>query len=188
MKNLKFYNSIVKITNSYMKLMYDPIIIGKERIEKEKNYLFAGNHVDWKDPALLIYGLDGGYVNFMAKKELFENKLLKMVMINMGAFPIDRNANDINAVKTAVNMLKKGNNVGIFPEGTRNKELGEFKSGVPRIALMGKCEIVPFGISGNYKHNDELILQFGKPIDFNGINKKEADECLFEEVKSLILK
>ena len=188
MENIKFYNSIIKLSNTYIKLVYNPVIIGRDNIDDNKTYLFAGNHTNWKDPALVIYGVDGNLINFMAKKELFDNKLLNPIVTRLGAFPIDRENGDMKAVKTAVNLLKNDHNVGIFPEGKRNNSLGDFKSGVPRIALMGNKEIIPFGISGEYKHNGNLTLVFGKPINFKGIKKNEADEILKEEVKSLILK
>ena len=188
MENIKFYNSIIKLSNTYIKLVYNPVIIGRDNIDDNKNYLFAGNHINWKDPALLIYGVDGNLINFMAKKELFDNKLLSPIVTRLGAFPIDRENGDMKAVKTAVNLLRNDHNVGIFPEGKRNNSLGDFKSGVPRIALMGNKEIIPFGISGEYIHNGNLTLVFGKPINFKGIKKNEADEILKEEVKSLILK
>ena len=62
MENIKFYNSIIKLSNTYIKLVYNPVIIGRDNIDDNKNYLFAGNHVNWKDPALLIYGVDGNLI------------------------------------------------------------------------------------------------------------------------------
>lgn len=186
MMNLKFYNGVTTVTGFCIEKICQPKVILPLNIDLDKNYLFAGNHIYWADPILVVYALDQLPINFMAKKELFENFLLKYVMENLGAFPIDRGNNDLTAVKTAIKLLKEGHNVGIFPEGTRNKTLGEFKSGIPRIANIAKKEIIPFGISGNYTHNGNLTIKFGQPINFKDIDKNKQDEYLKEKVKELI--
>lgn len=186
MKNLKFYNGVTSLTGFYIDKIYKPEVILPEHIDLDKNYLFAGNHVHWLDPALVVYALDKLPIHFMAKKELFENYLLRYIVENLGAFPIDRGNNDIKAVKTAIKLLKDGENIGIFPEGTRNKTLWEFKKGIPKIANIAKKEIIPFGISGEYKYNGNLTIKFGQPIDFKDIDKNKQDEYLKEKIKELI--
>ena len=184
--NLKFYNGVTKISGFVLEKGFHPTIIGAENIDPEKNYLFAGNHITWADPLLLVYALNQLPIHFMSKQELFNNKLLAYFLKELGAFPIDRGNNDLKAVKMAINLLKEGYNVGIFPEGTRNKELGEFKSGIPRIATIAKKEIVPFGISGDFKINGNLTIKIGEPINFQGMKKDEQDKYLIEKIKQLI--
>ena len=58
----------------------------------------------------------------MAKKELFSHRVLGWFITKLGAFPVDREANDIHAVKTALGVLREGDKLLIFPEGTRVRE------------------------------------------------------------------
>lgn len=187
MENLKFYERVKTLTDLIIEKHYNPLIIGKKNIPNN-NFIIISNHIDWKDPALLLYAIDN-QIKFMTKKEAFENRLVKWFIENMGSFPIDRNNMDLAAIKYTVKLLKEGNTVGIFPEGTRskNKELLPFKSGIPGIARLSKTDILPCGISGEYKKNGNLTLNIGKPINYKEFKKTEENEYLREQVKSLIL-
>ena len=75
--------------------------------------------------------------------------------------------------------------MGIFPEGTRNDNLGNFKSGVPKISTIANKEIIPLGIKGKYKKN-KLVLHIWESINFKNIDKKNQDEYLRNTIKHLI--
>lgn len=187
--NIKFYNSIKKMLNIPMKLFFDIKVSGIENIPKE-NYILAGNHKSMFDIPLLAISIPDN-IHFMAKKELFDNALLNNFFSRAGAFPVDRDGADINAIKTSLKLLRSNEVVGIFPEGTRNKSdeiLLPFKTGVVRIASKTKKLIVPFGISGEYKLGKEIDLAIGNPIDINKIDKEEQTTYLEERVKELILR
>ena len=76
----------------------------------------------------------------MAKEELFNMPLLKSLLPRVHAFPIKRGMSDRKAFRTALSILKSGNVVGLFPEGTRSKtgELQEGLSGAGFFALKGR--------------------------------------------------
>lgn len=186
--NIKFYSGIKKVLNVPFKLLYNPVINGLENIPRSP-YILAGNHKSMLDIVLLMTSIDDE-VHFMAKKELFDNFLIKKIFEKMGAFPVDRDGTDIGALKTAFSILKNNEVLGIFPEGTRNKTdeiLLPFKDGVTRIAAKTKTLIVPFGIAGKYKRNS-LFLNIGSPIEMNDYDKNIRTEVLEESVKKLIRK
>ena len=186
--NLKFYRSIKKILTMPMKLVFNTKVIGLENLP-DKPYILAGNHRNMFDVVILITNIDDE-IHFMAKKELFKVKILNSIFSKMGAFPVDRNSIDIKAVKESFRLLKSGEVLGIFPEGTRNKTdniLLPFKEGVSSIASKINVPIVPFGISGEFKRN-KLRLNIGEPIFINKIEKEKQTEYLEEKVKELILR
>lgn len=186
--NIKFYRSIKKILTMPMKLIFNTKVVGLENLP-DKPYILAGNHKNMFDVVILITNIDDE-IHFMAKKELFKGRILKNIFSKMGAFPVDRESVDIKAVKESFRLLRSGEVLGIFPEGTRNKTdniLLPFKEGVTSIASKTKVPIVPFGISGEFKKN-KLRLNIGEPIDINKIEKEKQTEYLEEKVKELILR
>ncbi len=182
----KFYKKIKVFTDAFIKTVYRPNVIGKENLPEGK-YILAGNHTSGLDILFLSFAIDSN-IRYMAKKELFEMAIIGPLLARMGAFPINRNSSDGKSVRTAIKLLRQDEIVGIFPEGTRSKELLEFKPGVPSISVIGKCPVVPFGISGDYKVGEEITMNIGEPIYFKEIPKQEREDYLFESVKKLLKK
>ena len=186
--NIKFYISIKKILTMPIKLIFNTKVVGLENLP-DKPYILAGNHRNMFDVVILITNIDDE-IHFMAKKELFKVKILNNIFSKMGAFPVDRESVDIKTVKESFRLLRSGEVLGIFPEGTRNRTdniLLPFKEGVSGIASKVNVPIVPFGISGEFKRN-KLNLNIGEPIDITKIEKEKQTEYLEQKVKELILR
>jgi len=187
--NIKFHNNIKKFLNVPMKLLFDIKLEGLDNIPDD-NYILAGNHKSMFDIPLLITSIPDN-IHFMAKKEIFSVIALNYIVKNMGAIPVNRDGVDIKVLKTSINLLKDGEVIGIFPEGTRNKTediILPFKGGVNMLSNRSNKLILPFGISGEYKFRGDILLNIGKPIDIKNIDKNEQNEYLEEKVKELILK
>lgn len=185
--SINFYRNIKKLLEVSMKLVYNPKVNGINNIPSSP-YILAGNHKSLLDIPLLISSIPSE-IHFMAKKELFEYSLVKYIFMKMGAFPVDREKVDLNAIKEALSILKNNEVLGIFPEGTRNKTndiLLPFKGGISSIASKTKSLIVPFGIVGEYKRNS-IELNIGEPINIREIEKKDQTKYLEDKVKKLIL-
>lgn len=187
--NITFYKAVRNILKVPIKLIYNPKIIGIENIP-EKPYILVGNHKSlWDIPTVAMCVKDE--IHFMAKKELFDHKITNYIFTRLGAFPIDRETLDINAIKTSLSILKDEKILGIFPEGTRNKTsdiLLPFKSGITKIAKKTNSLIVPFGISGDYKFRSNLTINIGEAIDMNLVKVEDENKYLEDKVKELILK
>lgn len=186
--NVRFYRGIRKIINVPIKLLFNPAVTGIENIPN-KPYILAGNHKSLFDMLLLAVYIQGE-IHFMAKKELFKFKILKIFFSMLGAFPVDRNNVDIKSIKESLRILRNNEVLGIFPEGTRNKTdeiILPFKEGVTSIANKTNSLIVPFGISGKYRRN-KIKLNIGEPINISQFKKEEQTKYLEEQVKKLILK
>ena len=186
--DLQFYLKAKKIVKYLMEVIYKPNIEGVENITYDSGFILAGNHKSLLDIPLVAISVDPN-IRFMAKKELFDHALGKYIWTKLGGFPVDRNNIDINAIKTALKLLKDDQVLGIFPEGTRNKTdqiLLPFKEGTTRIAMKTKKPIIPFGISGKYTVGGGITIRFGEAIDFNHIDVENKNEYLMDKVKQLI--
>lgn len=146
------------------KLLYRYKIKNKGAIPAEGGVILASNHMSFADPVLL--GLsEKRRLYFMAKKELFRNRFAAAVIRALGAFPVERGAGDGKALKTGEDILREGNVMTIFLEGTRTKtgELLRPRSGCALVAQQMQLPVVPCCITKrNFNHKfSKTIIHFG---------------------------
>ncbi|MFW6773151.1 lysophospholipid acyltransferase family protein [Nocardioides sp. CPCC 205120] len=127
---------------------------GTEQVPRKGGVLLAVNHVGYVD---YVYGglaanPSGRYVRFMAKKEIFDNPVGGPVMRSFHHIEVDRGEGAASAAK-AVDYLRKGEAVGIFPEATisRSFEIKELKTGAVRIAAMAGVPLLPVVLFGTHR-------------------------------------
>lgn len=177
-----FYRFMRFIFKILFGIFFRPKIIGLENIPKEGAFILAANHMSNADPPF-VGTFAGRMVCYMAKEELFKNPILAAALRGLNVFPVKRGAADKGAIKNAIKILKSGEALGIFPEGTRSKtgKIGKAESGVSLIAAMTKAPIIPAAIVNTDKifsaevKFPRLVLVFGKPMEFNG-NAKDKEE------------
>jgi 1-acyl-sn-glycerol-3-phosphate acyltransferase len=123
--------------------------IGREHIPAEGPVIVASNHRSFLDP-FVIATMARRPMYYVAKRELFSNRLQSWILNALGAFPVDRGAGDNEMVETAKAILARGDIVLIFPEGTRIRpgSLGQPKRGVGRLALETGVPVVPVAVIG----------------------------------------
>jgi 1-acyl-sn-glycerol-3-phosphate acyltransferase len=123
--------------------------IGREHLPKSGPLLLASNHRSFMDP-FVIGMLVRRPVYYMAKRELFEKRWQAWILNALGAFPVDRGTGDAAAMDTARAILRRGDCVVVFPEGTRIRRgpLGEPKRGVGRLALETGAPVAPVTVFG----------------------------------------
>jgi len=171
------------------RVIYRVEVVGRENWDPAQPKVVCPNHIDYKDP--LVFGtFIPDYIRFMAKKELFSNRLFDWFFRGCGGFPVDRTGNDIGAVKAALRFLKHGESVLIFAEGTRNPGLTPLppKAGVGMIAHKAGVPIQPVTIDSTYKFFSKVriiihplvTLQFeGKPTG------PDYENAVFEILKNV---
>jgi len=178
-------------------------VIGAENIPEKGGVILAPNHPSDMDSFIIGASIDR-QLNTMGKAELFKKPFAGRFFRMLGAFPITRGTIDSEAIKIAVDRLKKGNVIDIYPEGTvsRDGSLQPPKYGVGLIALISQVPVVPVDIIGLYNvypkgarfprpHKVKVI--FGKPLFFpeyysNPLNKKNrvlTTERIMKEIKRL---
>lgn len=141
---------------------------GRDNIPRGEAVIYASNHRSNADPPLVGAGARGKYA-FMAKEELFRNKLFAWLIRSLGAFPVARGKGDTAVIDTAVERLNSGRCLMIFPEGTRSKtgKVGRGHSGAALIAARADKRIVPVGVvfGDKLKFRTKITVKYGEPID-----------------------
>lgn len=157
---------IIPVAKAIMCVLFTPKIHGKENIPKEGGYILAANHLSFWDPVFLGAFLPERKIMFMAKSELFKFKPFGKILLACGAVPVNRGARDATAVKTAVDILKSGGVLGIFPEGTRIRKgkVSNPKKGTVRMAEMADVPVIPIHLVANYKWFKKAHMVIGEPI------------------------
>lgn len=173
-----------------LRILFPVKVINKKNFPKEKKLITISNHLSWKD--VIYVGLyTPGFRHFIGKKELRNNIFGRFFTWALGAILIDRGKPDMHGMRTIISTLKKGEGIGIFPEGTRNKtgeDLQEVKSGSVMFAVKGDAPIVPVMIykkvglcRRNYLYIGEKfdLKEFvGKPL--NSVNMDAATKIVEE--------
>lgn len=164
-----FYFTVRRIVGFFMRHIYRLEVHGRENIPQDSERLIiCGNHKSNLDP-VAISAIFERQIFWMAKKELFENKFFGGFLTKLGAFPIDREGNDLAAIKKSLKILKNEDVLGIFPEGTRVKEADytRIKSGIALIAQKTNSRVLPVYIEGNYKPFRKTRIYFREPVKIN---------------------
>ena len=188
-------------------LVYPPVIVtlktfwkylglrfnskGVENIPREGGAILAMNHIGYLDFALIgTCALPvKRYVRFMAKRELFDNKIVGPLLRGMHHISVDRSSGSASFV-AALRALKSGEIVGIFPEGTISVsfELKEFKSGAVRLAIGADVPVIPVAVWGSQRiwtkkvkrdlsrKKVPIYVAFGKPLYFSRDSSVEEGE------------
>ena len=177
------------ILGPFFKWYYNPTIIGKENIPKDGAILIVGNHKHLYDQCLSIISTKR-FIKYMAKREYFDNKKTRWFFKAVGCISVDRSVHDGKAKGEAIETLKNGGAIGLFPEGTRNKTqefLLPFKFGAVSMAKKTDAYLVPFGITGDYVFRSKnLVIKYGKPFKVTDMELEEANNLLYETVKKLM--
>ena len=199
-QNKKFYKFVASALRPFVKIFFPYEIIGLKNAESlTEGYIICSNHLSNIDPVFLIVSHPRP-ICFMAKSELFKNKILKWFFSALGAFAVKRGKGDQQAIYEAQQILQNGNVMGMFIEGTRSKT-GEFlrpKSGAAVLSASSKSPILPMCITGTDPDHKvhifkKTIIRYNKPImppelDINNISRsdlKAATNLIMDKIKEM---
>lgn len=185
-----FYKIIRPLIKLYLFLFYPPQVKGLENIPKDGPIVLAGNHTKWLDPLLICAVVRKRQVHFLAKDQLFKG-FARIVTYVVGAIPVNRKIHDHNALDNAIEGLRRGLTIGIFPEGTINRTndvIMPFKIGAVKMAKEVNCPIIPFTITGEYE-----LFKGGEKIEFYEPmvveeNLDNSNEMLMNIIKENLIK
>ena len=175
-------------------------VIGEEHIPKDEAVLFIGNHRSYFD-IVLTYARCRNLTGYVAKKEMLKIPLLSRWMKFLHCLFLDRSdiREGLKTILQAVEQVKSGISVMIFPEGTRNKndselELLPFHEGSFKIAVKSGCPIIPVSITNSSALFEDhfpfvkavpVIIEYGAPIYPKDLPREEQ-KFLGKYVQSLI--
>lgn len=190
-----FYRFFHTILKGVIKLFCNIRVVGKENRPKkgEGPYIICANHISALDPVIIAVSLNHTQPHYLAKQELFKNKLSSWFFTNLGMIPVTRTGNDVGALKTTIKLLKDGKSIGIFPQGTRQPGVDprstEAKIGVGMIQSYAAADILPIyirtkdNVSKTFRRKTLIV---GKPISAEEIGKLGRGSAEYERVSNLI--
>ena len=177
---------------------------GLENVPDHGGVIFAANHLSFIDSVLLMYSCRR-QVTFLGKAEYLTMPATRRLFPAAGMIPVDRSGRGVGkSLGLAVDRLRAGEIVGIFPEGTRSRDglLHEGHVGVGHLALKSGAPIVPIGILGTevamppdslIPRRTPITLRFGAPIDLGrwtgqrptGAVKREITDEVMDAIAGL---
>ena len=171
-------------------------IEGIENIPKADSFIIVSNHGSLLDPPFLGHAL-GLKVSFMAKAELFLIPVLSQIILACGAYPVKRGIMDKNSIKKAVEKLDNHSVVGIFIDGTRQKDgrVNNPKKGAALIAAKTKKILLPIAIINSHRLVRfkcciplfrKVTIKIGNPIAYPVSTSKNDLSLVTNQIKGSI--
>ena len=161
------YGFIKAMLRCYFRIAYNLKFEGRENIPTDENVIYTPNHRSNADPPLVGSFLKG-HISFMAKEELFKNKIFAWLIRSLGAFPVSRGKGDMKVIDTSIERLDN-DSLMIFPEGGRSKDgkVQKGHTGAALIAARSGKRIVPVGVvyGEKLRFRTKVTIKYGKPID-----------------------
>lgn len=176
----KFVRKVVKgFLKGLYHIFYRIKITGS--IPETGAYIICANHINYLDAAAIVL-LNKRKVHFVGKEDLFRFRILNWLAHLFDVIPIKRNMQDMEAMKRCIKVVKNGDLLGIFPEGTRKglEKNGKAKNGAAYMAIKTGTPIIPVGIHGTFKPFTKVYINYGEPIDlssYKGADKEKQDEA-----------
>ncbi|MBO4878160.1 MAG: 1-acyl-sn-glycerol-3-phosphate acyltransferase [Ruminococcus sp.] len=186
-----FYKAARFILGPVFRLMYRPVIVGRENIPADGPAVIAGNHKHALDPVLIDISTRR-VVRTLAKKALHD-AWYGFLFRSAGTIPVDLHAkHNPAALEAAVEALRRGELVNVSPEAKRNytdELLLPFKYGAAVMAARTGSVIVPYAIAGDYslRPKHRLTVIFGRPVEA-GSDPDDTNRRLYNEIASLLRK
>ncbi len=197
---------IYRVAKSFVWLYLHAIfrfqVYGRQNVPKRGGVLLAANHISAYDPPAIGCVIPRP-AYFMAKKELFDNPVKKLGMTIARCIPIHRGEVGRATIKRISELLKQGQAILLFPEGTRSNdgELLAGKEGMGMLAVHNNVDVVPVHVGGLFKvrgsifRRPKISISFGEPVRISsliaeaGQNRREfyraITTAVFERIREL---
>lgn len=176
-------------------------IIGANNIPRCGPVIVAPNHISYLDPPLVgtaITSVSNRPVWFMAKTELFRNRLFGWLITCCHSYPVKRGKRDIRALRTSLGLLHQGEMIVVFPEGTRSEDgqLQPPELGIALLAVKSKSPVLPMAIIGSNRalppHSvwirpAKIEIRIRKPLIFAHLPNEPITQKRLSEVAQSIM-
>ena len=190
----KFVSKVIVLP--IFKFLFRGELDGRNNIPRDQSFIIVSNHASLLDPPFLGHAL-GLKVSFMAKQELFRIPILAQVIKACGAYPVKRGTVNKNSILVASKKLLNKEVIGIFIDGTRQKDgyVNNPKKGAALIASKTKKLLLPVAIINSHRLVrfkffipifNKVIIKIGKPISYPVSSSKYDIEFTTNLLKSRI--
>lgn len=193
-----FYQACQVLLRFLFRLFFKIKVKGFWHVPQNRTLIIASNHQSYIDPPAVGSFIRSRPLRFMARKTVFDVPYLGGLITKLGAFPIKRGKFDLTGMNIMVNLLKNGQAVLIFPEGTRtyNGNMRPVQPGIGMIAYKAKADILPVYLNGFYnawprqkklpKLFQKLSITYGKPINLDHFYKQKASGRVYREIAKTV--
>lgn len=182
--------------------VYHIRVEGIENIPRKGPAIIAANHLSFLDSFFIPLVIKRRKMTYLAKADYFTNWKTAWFFRMVGQIPVERDDKEKSqqALATGIDVLRAGNLLGIYPEGTRSPDgrLYRGRTGVARLALTARVPVIPCGLIGTEKvmpksakfpsiKNIQVTVRFGAPLDFSRYEGKEHDRFVLRSVTDEIM-
>ena len=192
------------ILGPWVRLIYRPKVRGKNFIPRTGAAILASNHVSFSD-SIFLPVVVRRRITFLAKSEYFTSPGIKgffskLFFSGVGQVPIDRSGGRAAeaAITTAIGILKRGDLLGIYPEGTRSPDgrLYRGRTGIARMAIEAGVPVIPVAMIGTYEIQPtgqvwpklgKITVAFGEPIDLSEFSDRVRDPAALREATNRVM-
>lgn len=186
------YVTLRVIFRGLFKFLFFYRVEGMEHIPQTGPVILCANHISLFDPPFVATPLKRR-ARFMAKEELFRIPGFNKIIQNLGAFPVKRGGVSKETIRATLNILKSGELLCIFPEGSRSNAGGLGKKGAASFALKSGATVIPAAIIGNYRPFRRMRIIYGKPVDLSPYSERvdsasleQATEAIMSSIRQLL--
>lgn len=173
-------------------------VTGRELLPKDGGLILAANHVSYTDP-LFLGAAFPRVVHYVAKGELFRSRPLGVLLKWLYAFPVDRDRPGAGTIWHAMRLLRSGEVVALFPEGSRGAgdQLGEAKEGAGYLAARSGCPVVPVYIRGSamvmprgsrLPRPSPVSVHFGPPIRYTDLMEDGGGREAYRQFSEVLMR
>ncbi len=186
-----WYDLLKLILTLVYTIVYRLRVFGRQNVPREGGVLILSNHQSHFDPPL-IGTCCPRRMNFLARESLFRFRPFAMLITSLNAFPIDRDGAGLAGIKETLRRLKRGEQVLMFPEGTRSHdgEIAPFRPGFLTLAKRSGAWVLPVAMEGAWdiwpRHRmvprlrGTIHVRFGEPISPEAVAATELAELRAE--------
>lgn len=168
-----YYSAVRFSAQTFLGVLTGWEVTGRESVPRSGGLVVASNHISFWDPPLVGSALPRES-HFLAKEELFQTPILGPLIRGVNAIPIRRGAADIRGLARALEVLKRGSALLVFPEGSRMRdgELHPARPGVGMLSVQADVPILPCFVSGSdhprkwLYRGAKVRISFGRATDW----------------------
>ncbi len=192
-----FYSIVRGMLSILIWLFFKFRVFGEENVPKEGGVIIASNHASYFDIPFLACGI-ARRADFVAKSELFNNRIFGWILKRLGTFPVKRGSMDRWAISETIRRLGEGRLIVIYPEGARSKDgrLADPKRGIGMVVALSGARVIPSFIMGTDTvlprgarriRLNPVRLYLGSPLDFSCLINVTKGKELYAEISEKIM-
>lgn len=179
----------------YLKIFHRLEIYGLDNIPSTGSFILASNHLSFIDPPALGCRVDRN-LHYFARDSLFFGPLGFLIR-KLNSIPVNRDQLDLKTLKHTISVLKAGNPLLVFPEGTRSRDgnLSDAKKGIGLLIKKAKCDVLPVYIDGSFeilgkgkcfpRLGKKLKIYYGEIITYKSL--AERGDLSHQEISDFVL-